>query len=104
VTQITLHDAATADALKSQGQESVARNAENFVAIMRTAARQISEESGFVTVENLRHLADSLGLQPHHCNAYGAIFMGKHWRIIGRKKSAVPSSHSREIKIWEWVA
>ena len=102
MTQLTLRDAATAETLKQEGLASVAVNADNFLRIMRATARRISEESGFVTVENLRIVAEKLGLEPHHCNAYGAIFIGKHWRIIGRKKSVIPSSHAREIKIWKW--
>ena len=102
MTQLTLKDACTADALKEQGLTSVAVNAENFVAIMRATARRISEESGFVSSDNLRLIADSLGLVPHHPNAWGSVFAGKNWREIGRQKSKLPGNHGREIRVWRY--
>lgn len=69
---------------------------------MREHARTISDRSGFVTSDNLRVIADELGLTPANQNTWGAIFRGPHWKIVGRKKSAVPSSHAREIKVWKY--
>lgn len=102
MTQLTLQDAATAESLKQEGIALVALNAENFVAIMRAAARRISEESGFVSSDNLRVIADGMGLVPHHPNAWGAIFSGSHWKEIGRQKSKLPGNRAREIRVWRW--
>ena len=102
MTQLTL-DSAESAARKEAGQAAVEESDKGFVEFMRRAARTISEESGFVSSDNLRVLAAELGMIPKHVNAWGAVFKGAQWKIVGRKKSAVPSCHHREIKIWQWV-
>mgnify|MGYP003394019939 CR=1 FL=1 len=101
MTQLTL-DSAHGELLKHQGQAAVEDTDQGFVAIMRECAREISDQAGFVTCDNLRLIADGMGLVPKHQNSWGSIFRGSHWKIIGRQKSALPSSHAREIKIWKW--
>lgn len=74
-----------------------------FVLRMRAVAKDISIKSGFVSSDNLRVMADALGWVPVHPASWGAIFRGPQWQEIGRQKSAVPSNHHREIRIWRWV-
>lgn len=103
MTQLTLKDAATAEALKEQGLDAVSVSADRFLKVMRAAAIRISDESGFVSSDNLRVLADAMGLVPHHPNAWGAIFRGLCWQMVGRQKSALPGNHAREIRVWLYV-
>lgn len=74
MTQLTIQDASGGDRLKGEGQDTVAIHAENFVAIMRKKAREISAASGMVSADNLRPIAIALGLVPHHPNAWGGNF------------------------------
>jgi len=91
------------DLRKTDGQAAVEENNQVFVRTMRTVAMRISEERGMVTSDDLRLEADRLGLTPTHVNAWGAVWIGKGWEVIGHKKSALPSSHAREIKIFRWI-
>jgi len=93
----------TGAALKEAGQSAMEQTDREFVTRMRAAAREISLASGFVTVENLRLIAASMCLEPIHCNSWGSVFRGPQWKIVGRKRSAMPTAHAREIKIWQWV-
>jgi len=90
--------------LKSAGQDLVAGHNEEFVSLMRAEAMRISNGLGYVTSDDLRVYAARIGLEPSHPNAWGAVFKGKGWRSIGYRKSAVPQSHARIIRIWQYVA
>lgn len=103
MTQLTLRDAAASAALKEVGQNAIEQTDQGFVALMRQYARVIAENSGFVSIDNLRIVAENLGVVPTHQNSWGAVFRGPHWKIVGRQKSALPSNHHREIRVWEWV-
>lgn len=90
--------------LKEDGLARVSENNTVFLVKMRYEAMRISQERGWVSSDDLRVYASQQNLEPTHQNAWGAIFKGPHWKIIGRRKSAVPESHNREIKIWQYVA
>lgn len=87
---------------KNQGISLVESNAMGFIEAMRREAIRISSVIGSVTSDDLRLYADRHGFIPHHQNAWGAIFRGKAWRIVGRKKSEIPDNHAREIRIWRY--
>lgn len=103
ITQLTLDQAAGA-ALKDHGHSSIEQTDPAFVAVMREMAKALSERDGSVTTDALRLWAVSQGMYPKHQNAYGTIFKGPHWKIIGRKYSAIPSNHGRSICIWKYEA
>lgn len=105
MTQLTIDDAAKAEGLKlkESGLDAIEKTDESFVTVMRREAIRLSHEHGCVTSDDLRLYSCSHGLYPKHANTWGSILRGPQWRIIGRKKSSLPSSHAREIKIWEWV-
>lgn len=90
-------------ALKEDGIASVASNNEAFLALMRAEAMRISQSRGWVTSDDLRVYASQLDLAPTHQNAWGSIFRGPRWKVVGHQKSAVPGNHAREIKIWQYV-
>lgn len=89
--------------LKDNGLASVAENNTAFLALMRAEAIRISLSRGWVTSDDLRVYASQLDLEPTHQNAWGAIFRGPQWKVVGHRKSAVPGNHAREIKIWQYV-
>ncbi len=99
MTQLSL-DTAQGEILKKQGQATVIAGSLSFVQFMQAQAIEISDKCGFVSSDNLRVIAEELGMVPHHPNVWGSIFRGKHWRVIGRKKSAVVGNHGRSISIW----
>lgn len=103
MTQLSIHDALSGATRKAAGQARM-EQIDPFVLRMREVAKAISLESGFVSADNLRVYADKLGWAPIHNASWGAIFRGPQWREIGRQKSAVPSNHNREIRVWRWEA
>ncbi len=90
-------------ALKEAGIDRVASNNTTFIDLMRAEAMRIANQRGWVSSDDLRVYASQLNLEPTHCNAYGAVFKGPRWKIVGRRKSAVPGNHAREIKIWAYM-
>lgn len=89
-------------ALKAEGQSLVASNNEAFVSLMRAEAIRISQERGWVTSDDLRVYASQMNLEPRHQNCWGGIFHGAGWKVVGRRRSAVPENRAREIKIWKY--
>jgi hypothetical protein len=89
--------------LKEEGLDSVSENNKAFLALMRAEARRLADQRGWVTSDDLRVYASQLNLEPTHQNAWGAVFKGPRWKVVGRRKSAVPQGHAREIKIWSYT-
>ena len=102
--QESLFDYAAGKEAKEAGQASVELHNIDFVTNMRDVARAIARENGTVSADDLRRYAAANDIKPAHPNAWGSIFRGKGWRVVGRKKSALRTNNSREIKIWELVA
>lgn len=90
-------------ALKAAGQDLVESHNETFVSLMRAEAKRISKERGWLTSDDLRVYASQLDLKPAHPNCWGSIMRGPQWKVVGRRKSAVPENHSREIRVWQYV-
>ena len=90
-------------ARKELGISQVSERDGVFLDLMRAEAKRLSDSRGSVTSDDIRVYASQLDLEPTHCNVYGAIFKGPYWKVIGRRKSAVPQGYSREIKIWQYV-
>lgn len=99
MTQLSLADGLQA---KRDGLALVEEGHRDFVQTMRSLAIQISQASGFVSSDNLRVVAERMGLTPTSPNCWGAVFLGPKWKVVGRKKSAVPGNHGREIRVWKW--
>ena len=91
------------DELKQQGLRYVEENGKEFCRVMREHARSICLQKGWVTMDDLRLMADRIGLEPHHPNAWGAIFKGSEWRSTEMIKSQLPSNHGRMIRKWVHV-
>lgn len=90
-------------ALKEDGLDRVSSNNAEFIAVMRAEAIRLATQRGWVTSDDLRVYASQLNLEPTHQNAWGSILRGPCWKVVGRRKSAVPESHGREIKIWAYT-
>jgi hypothetical protein len=87
---------------REEGISRVAGNSAMFLARMRNKAIYISNLFGKVTSDDLRCYAKVWDIEPHHPNAWGAVFKGKNWKCIRRAKSWWPSNHARSIGIWKW--
>lgn len=87
-----------------EGIAKVASNNSTFKDLLRAKAIQLSLERGSVSIDELRVYCEENGIRPAHHNAYGSIFRGKEWELVGRKPSEFPSNHGREIRIWRYVS
>ena len=89
----------TGEALKDEGRSRVEENSGGWVCRMRDHAVEMALEQGSVNIDALRIRASINEDYPHSPNAWGAIFRGKGWKIIGYEKSRIPSNHARRIAI-----
>lgn len=89
---------------KIAGMDAIETASMDFVRAMRETAILISQQAGMVSSDELRVAADDMGLQPHHQNVWGVVFRGPHWVPVGRKRSAIPGNHHREIRVWRYQA
>ena len=94
---------ATGGRLRNAGLELVEIGNTDFVRRMRSEAQRQSREYGSVSSDNLRTFAAARRIAPKSPNAWGAIFRGDSWRMVGRTKSCIKSNHAREIKVWQWI-
>ena len=88
--------------MRDNGLDSVENNNLNWVERMREIAKNISAEIGEVCADDLRRIADKTNDQPGHPNAWGSVFRGREWHVVGRRKSITPTAHAREIKVWRY--
>jgi len=88
---------------QSAGIARVAKHNASFIELMRDVAKRISLERGSVSIDDFRQFAGERGIVPIHQNAWGGVFRGPEWQMVGREKSAVVSNHAREVKVWKWV-
>lgn len=88
--------------LKKQGRDKVENNAGEWMGWIRREAILIAARNGTVTSSDLREVANRHDRQPHHPNAWGSVFRGKGWKLVGYEKSTVPSAHARRIAIWAY--
>ena len=92
--------ALSGEVLKQVGIKKVTANNKDWLDWIRAKAMQIALTVGAVSADDLRNVAVAHGREPAHPNAWGAVFRGSQWEIVGRKKSATPSAHSRTINIY----
>ena len=95
--QLTLDDAL---ARKAAGLDRVEATHPDFVPRLRAAARAYAIRHGTVTADDVRRLADELGLRPRSPNAWGAIFAGRGWAKVGERPSAVLTNHGHRNPVW----
>ena len=90
------------DQLRRKGLDQAERGSQEFVAQMREIAKLICSITGEVSSDDLREVADKFGLQPKHCNAWGAVFREEvGFKPLRFEKSRRPSNHSRRILVWK---
>ena len=89
--------------LKATGLDAVEHTNLTWVEEMRHFARWVCEVKGSASADDVRGHARAIHWKPDSPNAYGAVFRGKHWKCVGRKKSEAPSNYAREIRVWRWI-
>lgn len=85
---------------KQLGLDLVESHGQTFVQTMRGFARMHCRNHGSVTSDDVREKAEQLGLEPHHQNAWGAIFRGSDWVELNFEPSTRPGNHGRTIRRW----
>jgi len=85
---------------KREGLDRVSRNASEWLTHVRGWAKAVARRKGEVSSDDLRLLADTYGVHPHHQNAWGAVFRGDEWEPAGFKKSTYKTNHARRITVW----
>lgn len=88
--------------LKESAMVGVEKKNAAWLNTIRKQAIRIAKRKGSVTTDDLRKYAMKKELKPSHPNAWGAVFRGSDWRVIGRCKSRLPSNHAREIRVWAY--
>jgi len=88
--------------LRDRGLDQVESNSPTFQELMRAEAKRICRIKGWVTSDDLREYANREGIEPHHPNAWGAVFRGKDWVTVGIANSTVPTNHARLIRRWAY--
>lgn len=92
----------TGEVRKLIGLNRVEAHAGDWLAWIRQQALEFCRVHGSVSADDLRQICDQHGRQPHHVNAWGAVFRGNEWEMIGRRTSRTDSAHAREIKVWKY--
>ena len=91
-------DIERARALRDEGIAAVAENNESFLREARRLARLIAEITGTVTCDDVRGVCM---LDPHHHNAWGAVFKHKDFEWTGQyRQSKVVQGHGNMQRIW----
>lgn len=85
---------------KKHGLDRVEEKAEDWITWIRRKAHMWAQIHGEVSADNLRHFADSYDRHPHHPNAWGAIFRGRQWEVVGYRKSTYRTNNARRICVW----
>ena len=87
---------------KDVGVQLVVDHGEDWQAVMQSVAKAICNAKGEVCSDDLRRYAATHDLEPHHPNAWGAVFRGNGWKHVGWKRSAKITNHARTIRVWTW--
>lgn len=85
---------------KIYGMDLVEFNGQGFVHSMRKLAKQLLKDTPFITIDDLRIIADKYGIEPHHSNAWGSVFRTKEFEACGFQKSEIVSNHARRVLQW----
>jgi hypothetical protein len=85
---------------KEEGRDRVEANNLEWLDWMRFHAVELVKWTGSVTTDDLHEIADKLGRQPTHKNAWGCIFREERWERTGYVKSKRPTANARPIGVW----
>ena len=89
-------------AQKELGLYATELNNHDFVDLAREIAKLLCAMHGSCTMDDVRAHPALKDRQPSSSHAFGAIFNGKGWRMIGYEKSAVRTNRARRIGRWRW--
>lgn len=102
---LPLFDAAWSERAKQEGISRATMSNETFVSVMRLAARRIAMEQGSVHVDDVRRVAERMGVAPKSSAAWGCVFSERGvWEIVGYRASAVVSNHRHRSPVRRLVA
>lgn len=90
----------TGKQLKLEILDDIEIRRSQFISMARNLARSISRERGQVSINDIREkypLPDDV-----HPSAYGAVFRGPLWKVIGYTAAKHSDAHGRLIRIYKW--
>ena len=90
----------TGQQLKLEILDDIEARRSQFISMARNMARSISRERGQVSINDIREkhpLPDDV-----HPSAYGAVFRGPLWKVIGYTAAKHSDAHGRLIRIYIW--
>ena len=98
----TILDREAGEEQKSLGLFAAELNNTEFVRLARQVAKLISQQTGSVSMDQVRTHPALKGWQPSSPNVYGAIIRGKGWVFLCWEPSRVTSNHARRIGRYRW--
>jgi hypothetical protein len=87
--------------LKERGLRTVEITNADFLKHARKEALRRAKLGYNVSTDDLRVWALELNVRPKSRNAWGAVFRGKEWQLVGTKPSSFVSNHGRRILVWQ---
>ena len=101
VTEWTNDDLKLARRKRDAGIRRVSDNNREFLAAMRSFAKEICRQKGWVCADDLRDYSDRIRCFPSHQNAWGAIFKCVDFEADGMMMSAQVSGRGNRIFRWK---
>jgi len=98
--QLPLFNIALGRQQRDEGIKRVTKNASGWVERRRIDAIGICLAKGCCCADDLRPMVVETDDQPHHPNAWGAIFCKSIFRKIGETRSRVPHNHAGHQYVW----
>lgn len=86
--------------LRDDGIRRVSYANEDFIEVMREAARELMNQKTWITMDDVRVWAEEHGIEPTHPNAWGAIFRHRDFEPCGFRNSEQPQRHGAMIRVW----
>ena len=86
--------------LKDINLDRIESSQPEFLDTMRAKGMEISRVKGFVTTDDLREAADSLGIIAESPNHWGCVLREPMFKTVGMTRSRRPSNHGRRIFKW----
>lgn len=87
--------------LKEEGLARTERSNKEWIRWIRGEVIRIAQAKGTVNSDDLRRVADAYDRQPASSAAWGAVFRGERWVLVGITKSRYSTNHYRRIYEWK---
>ena len=93
-------DLVEACAARDRGIALATLNNQDFLATARSYARQHCRRYGTVTADDVRKAMMKKGYEPASSAAWGGLFRGREWLMVGWTQSDYVTNHGRMNRVW----